>query len=232
MMLPFAAKVLNAAWRGAAFVHETILAILAPPCCARCRVALACESVFCVVCMVRFNKVTTYDLVITKNYSVAVFAAAAYQDTVQKLICAKLQRKIYAARQLGLLIWERTDIAAQQFDYIVPVPLHWQRYVERGYNQADEIARVLSAKSGKPVLRCLERVRATVTQAGLSADARSENVDDAFAVKKRYALVVRNARVLLVDDVFTTGSTMRACVRALRMKRPVTIVVAVAARVV
>lgn len=182
--------------------------------------------------MARLSSVASYDLVITKNYSIVVFAAAAYQDIIQELICAKLQRKIYASRQLGILIWERSDIAVQQFDYIVPVPLHWRRFLERGYNQADEIARVLSQKSGKPVLRCLERVRATPTQAGLSAQARSENVDDAFAVKKRYAPVVRNARILLVDDVLTTGSTMRACVRALRMKRPSAITAAVAGRVV
>ena len=232
MMLPFVVKLCSVVRQSAAYAHETLLAILAPPMCVRCNVALDRESVFCMHCLMRLQKVASYLLPITKNYAITVFAAAAYQDSVQTLICAKLQRRIAAARQLGILIWEQTDIANQQFDYIVPVPLHWRRYLERGYNQADEIARVLSTRSGKPVLHCLERTRATVTQAGLSADARAENVEDAFALKKRYAPVVRNARILLVDDVFTTGSTIHACARALRMKRPASIIAAVAGRVV
>lgn len=231
-MLPFVVKLCSAVRVSAAYLHETLLTILAPPACVRCNVALARESVFCVQCFARLPKVASYALPITKKYAVTVFAAAAYQDSVQTLICAKLQRRIAAARQLGILIWEQTDIQNQQFDYIVPVPLHWRRYLERGYNQADEIARVISKRSGKPVLQCLERIRATVTQAGLSADARAENVEDAFAVKKRYAPLVRNARILMVDDVFTTGSTIYACARALRIKRPVSIIAAVAARVV
>jgi ComF family protein len=232
MMLPFVVKCCHAVRVGAAYLHETMLTILAPPMCVRCNVGLDCESVLCASCLARFPKVASHTLAITKNYAVTVFAASAYQDSVQTLICAKLQRRIAAARQLGILIWEQTDISNQQFDYIVPVPLHWKRYLERGYNQADEIARVISTRSGKPVLNCIERIRATVTQAGLSADARAENVEDAFAIKKRYAPLVRNARILLVDDVFTTGSTIHACARALRMKRPASIIAAVAARVV
>jgi ComF family protein len=232
MMPHFAARILNAARTVFAILHETILAFIAPNVCARCKTMLEHESVLCASCNLRLQKVATHSLVITKQYSVTVFAAAAYNDIVQELIHAKLQRRIYAARLLGILIWEHTDLCNQQFDYIVPVPLHWQRYTQRGYNQADEIARALSARSGKPVLHCLHRVRATVTQAGLSAQERDKNVDDAFEVKERYVSMVRNARILLVDDVLTTGSTMRSCVRALRMKRPLSITAAVAARVV
>lgn len=232
MMQHFAAKLLNAARTVLSGTHNAILAFIAPAVCARCKTVLDEESVLCASCSVRLQKVASYPLAITKRYTVTVFAAAAYQDIVQELIHAKLHRRLYAARLLGILIWEHTDLATQAFDYIVPVPLHWRRYAQRGYNQADEIARVLSARSGKPVLHCLRRVRSTVTQAGLSAQQRSENVDDAFEVKERYALTVRNARILLVDDVLTTGSTMRSCVRALRMKRPLSITAAVAARVV
>jgi ComF family protein len=232
MMLHCAAKIIFYARSCISTLHEAILAFIAPACCARCKTLLEQESVLCASCTLRVQKVATYSLTITKRYSVTVFAAAAYNDIVQELIHAKLQRKIYAARLLGILIWEQTDLGNQQFDYIVPVPLHWRRYTQRGYNQADEIARALSMRSGKPVLHCLQRVRATVTQAGLSADQRAANVDDAFEVKERYAQLVRNARILLVDDVLTTGSTMRSCVRALRMKRPLSIVAAVAGRVI
>jgi ComF family protein len=232
MMPHFAAKLLNAAQAILSAMHNAVLELIAPNVCARCKTMLEQETVLCTSCAMRVQKVATHSLVITKRYSVTVFAAAAYNDIVQELIHAKLQRRIYAARLLGILIWEHTDLCNQQFDYIVPVPLHWHRYTQRGYNQADEIARALSTRSGKPVLHCLQRIRATVTQAGLSAQERDKNVDDAFEVKKRYAHLVRNARILLVDDVLTTGSTMRSCVRALRMKRPLNITAAVAARVV
>lgn len=215
-----------------AAIHEVILAIIAPPVCARCKQALLCETVLCTICVTQIKKVTTYELAITKRYGVKVFAAGAYQEILQELILAKKHRKMYAARLLGILIWEHSDLLAQQFDYIVPVPLHWRRYAERGYNQADEIACALSKKSGKPILNCLQKVRATQVQAALSAAERSKNVEDVFVVAEKYAAHVRGAKILIVDDVLTTGSTMRECVRALRMKRPVLIISAVAARVV
>lgn len=232
MMLHCAAKIISYARSCIFAIHEAVLAFIAPACCARCKTMLEQESVLCISCTLSLRTVASYPLAVTKRYTVTVFAAAAYDGIVQELIHAKLQRRIYAARLLGILIWEQTDLCNQQFDYIVPVPLHWHRYTQRGYNQADEIARALSTRSGKPVLHCLQRIRATVTQAGLSAHERDKNVDDAFAVKERYAHRVRNARILLVDDVLTTGSTMRSCIRALRMKRPLNIVAAVAARVV
>ena len=231
MLHLFADKWLRTAVQSLLYVHQTILAIVAPPVCARCKTVLLQDTVLCTLCAPRIQKVTSHALVITKKYTVTVFAASLYQDIVQELIRAKQQRKMYAARLLGALIWEYTDLANQSFDYIVPVPLHWRRYARRGYNQAYEMAIALSKKSGKPVLNCLQRVRSTKIQAGLSGEERIENVKEAFAVVERYALLVSGARILLVDDVLTTGSTMRACVRALRMKRPSLIIGAVAARV-
>ena len=231
-MFPSAAKLLHGIIYCLSWMHETLLAIVAPPVCARCKELLTKETVFCSVCVTCIQKVASYSLVITKRYAIVVFAASAYQDIVQELVRAKQQRKMYAARLLGILIWEQTDLCNQSFDYIVPVPLHWHRYAQRGYNHAHEIATVLSKKSGKPVLNCLKKVRVTAAQAGLSAQERIVNVEDAFEVIDRYVQSVSGAKILLVDDVLTTGSTMRACVRALRMKRPFLIIGVVAARVI
>ncbi len=98
------------------------------------------------------------------------------------------------------------------YDMIVPVPLHPSRLRKRGYNQAELIARVLSDKCGIPVRTdVLRRVRKTRQQARLSHARRSENTANAFRAEK-----VDGMRVLLVDDVITTGSTVAACTRALR----------------
>jgi ComF family protein len=102
----------------------------------------------------------------------------------------------------------------EAFDLIVPVPLHWRRQWKRGFNQSELLARGLSRSTGIPVSRALRRVKAGAAQAGLSNSARRRNVSQAFRCGAGEAL--RGKRVLLLDDVMTTGSTATACARALK----------------
>jgi ComF family protein len=95
----------------------------------------------------------------------------------------------------------------------VPVPLHWSRRLRRGYNQAEILARGLARRHGLPLVRGLRRLRATPPQQGDPA-LRRQNVQHAFAVRAPRAVAGR--RLLLVDDVFTTGATLNACARTLR----------------
>jgi ComF family protein len=102
----------------------------------------------------------------------------------------------------------------QRFDYIAPTPLHWRRRWHRGFNQADLLARRLARRTGIPVIRPLRRVQPTQTQAGLSNTARRRNVAQAFRIRRSAA--IEGKRILLVDDVMTTGSTGSACAAALK----------------
>jgi len=95
-------------------------------------------------------------------------------------------------------------------DAVVPVPLHRRRRRARGFNQAEDLARHLD----RPVLLALRRVRATVSQTDLPAARRHANVRNAFAVRRRCD--VGGLRIVIVDDVCTTGATLEACARALR----------------
>lgn len=95
-------------------------------------------------------------------------------------------------------------------DYIIPVPLHKKRQAERGFNQAVFIAQFVSDIIDKPVVDLLVRYRNTEHQARLNREKRLANVKDAFG-----SIGVIRGRVLLVDDVYTTGSTMRECTSAL-----------------
>jgi ComF family protein len=105
----------------------------------------------------------------------------------------------------------------EHFDVATAVPLHWRRRWQRGFNQADLLAREIARRSGIPFARILRRVRSTRAQAGLSNTARRHNVVSAFACRRALRDgELRGRRVLLIDDVMTTGSTAAACARTLK----------------
>ncbi len=104
-------------------------------------------------------------------------------------------------------------------DALVPVPLHPRRQAERGFNQADVIARQIGKRCGIPVVTPIARVRDTPTQTGLHAmDRRADNLRGAFAVTD--ATVVRGKTLVVVDDVSTTGATLGSLGRTLRAAKP------------
>ncbi len=123
------------------------------------------------------------------------------------------------------------DLIAEA-DAIAPVPLHRWRLLSRRYNQAAEIGRRLALVSGKPFLPdALTRTRATASQGGRSASGRRRNVAAAFAVPGGRAQQVAGKRILLIDDVLTTGATADGCARALKAAGASSVSLAVIARV-
>jgi competence protein ComFC len=105
---------------------------------------------------------------------------------------------------------------------LVPVPLHYLRQISRGYNQADVIARRLRQSLGCQLDACARRTRDTETQTQIHAHAdREKNVRGAFALKRAGA--VAGKRVVIVDDVMTTGSTLRSLARTLSSAKPASI---------
>jgi ComF family protein len=115
-------------------------------------------------------------------------------------------------------------------DYIVPVPLGSKRFQERGYNQVMLLARPLAWELDIPIKRqALTRIRETRSQVGLSREQRITNVQNAFAAKKHD---VNGKKILLVDDVVTTGATINACAKALTEAGAVKVFAATLARAV
>ncbi len=101
-------------------------------------------------------------------------------------------------------------------DLITPVPLHWSRLFRRRYNQAALLGQSLSALSGVPAIPdLLVRKRATPSQGRFSPSARRRNVSGAFAVRDKYVQSITDKRIVLVDDVLTTGATASAVTKAL-----------------
>lgn len=96
-------------------------------------------------------------------------------------------------------------------DVIVPIPLHFRRFLKRTYNQAAELSRYIAKSSGKPLQpSVLQRVKNTRQQVGLGAKARHRNVIGAFRIPHQQKAKIKDKHILLVDDVFTTGATVRS----------------------
>ena len=144
-----------------------------------------------------------------------VYANSLYEGTLRDALHRlKYRKKVSLARPLGLMLSNELSAQLDDFspDLIIPVPLHTQRLKQRNFNQAREISRALSRELAIPVNSTrLVRHRHTAPQQGLSADARKNNLCNAFSVTAPF----NGLKVLLVDDVMTTGETVRACSRVL-----------------
>lgn len=148
----------------------------------------------------------------------AARAVLRYDDASRPLILSfKHGDRMQAGRHFGGWMARAGAEQARQADLVAPVPLHWRRLVARRYNQSAELARGVAAAAGVDLcLDLLRRTRATPSQGGLNRRARRLNVRGAFAVSPRRREAVEGARILLVDDVLTTGATLEACARTLK----------------
>jgi ComF family protein len=200
--------------------------LLFPPRCGGCQVAgsLWCEACradvkpieppWCEKCGAPFvaarlcSNCRTYPLQIEQIRSVALFEGVLRQ-AIHRF---KYERLSSMAEPFGEMLadfWRAEQLAA---DWLIPVPLHSSRERDRGYNQSELLARQLARRVNVPLSgRGLRRTRATAVQMTLNAAQRRENVAGAFeCVEPR----VRGARVVIVDDVGTTGATLDACAQA------------------
>ncbi|MDP3788111.1 MAG: phosphoribosyltransferase family protein [Candidatus Chromulinivorax sp.] len=176
--------------------------------------------------------IVPFDFYLGKNNIITVFAVSAYKDPLRSLILAKHTGNETYIRFLANFIVAQPMIDHLDFDCITFIPLHWTRYASRGFNQAEIIAQALSERTGKPVLPLITRSKKTQYQARLSLQQREHNVRDAFSVNEKYSRIIAGKKILIVDDLFTTGSTIKAAAHILLPLQPAKIDVFVACRVV
>lgn len=162
----------------------------------------------------------------------AAAAPLLYEAPVSGLIHDyKYRHQTHLRRPLALLALEGEAgfLADSIPDLIMPVPLHRCRLGQRGFNQALLMAELVAARLQRPLVRReLQRIRPTQPQIGLSADERRHNVRGAFALGRPDRVAGR--RILLVDDVLTTGSTVDECARVLKRAGAESVRVLTAAR--
>jgi len=231
------------------------LDLLVPPHCPTCDQEVSVQGLFCAACFARTGFVT--DPVCT--VCGVMFAHAAQGGTER--LCPGCRAALpafsraraafrYDAQARRMILpfkhADRTELAGvlarhmaragaallAQADLLVPVPLHRKRLFQRRYNQAALLARALSRSSKVPVLPdALARQRATPPLGARSAAERAATVDGAFAVRRARAARLAGRRVLLIDDVMTSGATANACALALLDAGAADVTVLVTARV-
>jgi len=158
----------------------------------------------------------------------AVYVYGSHEGALRKLVhLLKYSQMRPLAKPLGGLI-SRVLPREERFDLIVPMPLYWRRRWKRGFNQADLLAREIGRRHATPVEGVVRRVKGFKPQSGLTNAQRRANVSGAFRVKRGRRL--DGMRVLLVDDVLTTGATAGACARALKRAGAAQVTLAAVAR--
>ncbi len=161
-------------------------------------------------------------------------AAVRYDDISSKLVHAlKYGDRLDLAPVMARWMAQAGGKLTGEADALVPVPLHWRRLWARRFNQSALLAEMIGKASGRPVAHgALKRVKATPQQVGLDKSARAQNVQGAFRVPADGKPEVVGRRLVLVDDVLTSGATIDACARALLRAGAAAVDVLVFARVV
>jgi ComF family protein len=247
---PTIARAAAALQRGGKFILDIAL----PPLCPSCREPLGGGAGLCAACWSKLSLIEkpycarlgipfTYDpgpgllsmeaIANPPAYDRAR-AAVRYDDVARALVLGfKYADRLDLAPMMGRWMARAGSELLADADGLLPVPLHWRRLWARRFNQAAALAGTISAASGVPVLHgAIVRVRATPQQVGLSKTERADNVQGAFRVPPEQKAHVAGKRLILIDDVLTSGATADTCARALLRAGAAHVDVLVFARVV
>ncbi len=190
-------------------LFDSILNLVFPPRCEVCR--KGSEGALCSECFEQIKFMKPH---------LGIHSVSVYEGILRTAIHRfKFKKRRTLAEPLGILLVKylgRTPtLEIKEIDVIIPVPLHIKRERQRGFNQAELLARVISRYHERPVVSALERTKNTKAQFDLPREERFKNIIGAFKVS--HIKSVYNKRVLLLDDIYTTGATIAECSKALRI---------------
>ena len=200
-------------------IYEAVIQFLFPPRCPSCRAYVEKEGQWCESCLSEIlrNKNLAYDAEV-RRYISPIVAIGKYDKGLKDLIHELKYQNDFAALPYIYTVLDRLDDEWQQFfadfDYVIPVPLHAEKLKQRGFNQVDRIFSPWTKAHGLHYADILIRTKKTKSQYSLNPSERSINLHAAFALKKDIS--VTNAKCLLLDDIFTTGSTLKNCAKVLK----------------
>ena len=198
-------------------IIENILNLIYPPGCGFCN--NICKENLCKKCEIKIREYEINSLKKVKDrYFDELICLFKYEDIIRStLIKYKFQNKAYLYKTFSKIILKNKKICGflKNYDIMIPVPISKKRRSQRGYNQsyliAKEIAKFTNLKSEN---RCLEKQKDTIEQSKLSKNERRTNIQEAYKIINKERLF--NKKVLLLDDIYTTGSTVNECSKVLK----------------
>jgi len=175
----------------------------------------------CTVCQRQAMGGLTHPVCRTRYTIDGVFPSLVYKGVVKKIVhvfkyppyLTDLQSQLIDLLSEGIIQKEEFVSLLDKSSIFVPIPLYPSKFRKRGYNQSVLLAQGLAKRLNLPVIDCLTRVRNTKTQVGLTKEERQKNIADAFALKFP---IDNSLQVFLVDDVVTSGSTMKEAAKILK----------------
>lgn len=188
-------------WKSLIFIEE--------PCCFVCGKPIdttVSKGLICAECL----KVRYY---FDRSFSVFV-----YNDTIAKSIFEfKFYQKLFLGKFFTNFLYNKIKNFDEKIDFIIGVPMHYKKLIQRGYNQSVILAVELSKKLNIPhINNLIIKIKDTKAQVKLNSKTRKVNLRHAFKLNNKYKSLIKNKNILIVDDVFTTGSTINECSKILK----------------
>lgn len=228
---------------------ETIVSFIYPAQCRVCEKVIGIESIsyvcdsccenidyivppWCEICGIPNTENVCIDCATNPPQYGKLRTIGNYRGALQQLIhLYKFEKRTNLVKYLVQLIITNfpNDLTLDEYDYILPIPIHKRRLRERGFNQTVLLADHISKQSNNPILtNALIREKNTSPQSSLDREARQTNIIGAFALRR--SEIIRNKKILVLDDVYTTGATVREVVKVLWTADPMDIDVLTLAR--
>lgn len=206
--------------------------IIYPSFCSSCKKIIDQNSILCFSCQSRLKPVVPIILPITKRYTINIYTACAYMAPVKNLILKKFSYDKLACYQLANIMLSFIPFNSINPDFLIPVPLHWTRFSWRGYNQSEVIAKTIEKQLNIPILKLITRKQRTVFQSKLNPIQRDKNTENAFKIKNKYVSQnqIKDKNILIIDDLFTTGATIKSVAKIITTLNPKSISAAIACR--
>ena len=196
---------------------EQIISYIFPNVCGIC--GKICENSLCPSCSVKLKKIAKYEIesISNKNFSYLAYLFKYSGIIREKLIVYKFKDHSYLYKTFSKIIIKNKKICRfiKSYDIIISVPIHKKRFRQRGYNQSELLAREISRNLEVPIEKeVLIKTKNNNAQSTLNKSERIKNTIDVYAIINSEK--VKNKKVLLVDDIYTTGSTANECSRMLK----------------
>ncbi|WP_346685254.1 ComF family protein [Megamonas hypermegale] len=198
-------------------IYQAITQFLFPSRCPSCHCYVEKEGQWCHSCLLEImrNKNLAYDIAV-RQYISPIITIGKYDKGLKDLIHELKYKNDFSTLPYIHTLVNNVDMPWQisDFDFIIPVPLHEAKLKKRGFNQVDKIFKPWAKTHNLPYTDILIRTKNTKSQFQLNSTERNQNQQDAFILKDNIS--VKNCKCLLLDDIFTTGSTLKNCAKTLK----------------